>query len=342
MKRHLWPFLALPFCAACAFAQGVPASASASAPSVAQLEAIVVHGVQPGPGMWRVSKDDHVMWVLGTLSPLPKNISWQSHDVETAVAQSQEVLTAPEVSLSTSAGIFSQLALLPALIGVRKNPDNRKLKDVVPATLYARWTDLKARYIGRNAGIEKWRPIFAAIELYDSAIEKMGLVDSSAVQKKVIAMAKRSRIEIRIPRISLVIDDPRSAIKEFKSESLDDLDCFSKTLDRIETDLSAMAARANAWATGDLDALRALPYTNQMTACAAAITQASLARKQGMADAESRVEQVWLDAATTALTNNRVTFAVLPIRHVIAPDGYLFKLSERGYTIEAPGIAAIE
>jgi len=61
-----------------ASAQDAPPSTT----TVPELETVLVTGVQPGPGMWKVSKGEHVLWVLGTLAPLPKHISWQSHDVQ--------------------------------------------------------------------------------------------------------------------------------------------------------------------------------------------------------------------------------------------------------------------
>lgn len=126
-----------------ALAQSVPITPSTT--TVSELETVVVTGVQPGPGMWKVSRGDHVLWVLGTLVPLPRHISWQSRNVESTIAKSQEVILAPEVSISAKVGFFGMLGVLPSLIGVRKNPNDAKLKDVVPADLYARWTVLKAR-----------------------------------------------------------------------------------------------------------------------------------------------------------------------------------------------------
>lgn len=339
MRRVFLTFLLASSCVHSAFAQNASASELPTAINVPELDTVVVSGAQPGPGMWKVSKDNHVLWVLGVLSPLPKHITWQSQDVEAVIAKSQQVLTSPEVVLSAKGGFFSQLAMLPSLIGVRKNPDGATLEQVVPADLYARWSVLKARYIGRSGKVEKWRPIFAAIELYDAAIEKTGLVDSGLVQKKVKVAAKRAGIETTAPRVELVLDDPRAAIKEFKSASLDDLDCFRKTLDRIDTDLGTMTARANAWATGDLDALRKLPYIDQMTACRSAITEASLAHKRCMTDVAARVEQAWLDAATTALAKNQVTFAMLPIIHLVDAEGYLSKLRAQGYAVEEPEVS---
>ena len=47
----------------------VAVQAPAAPPTVVDLEAMVVRGQQPGPGLWKVSKGDHVLWILGTLSP---------------------------------------------------------------------------------------------------------------------------------------------------------------------------------------------------------------------------------------------------------------------------------
>lgn len=152
--------------------------------------------------------------------------------------------------------------------------------------------------------------------------------------------AKHAHIKTTVPRVELALDDPKATIKDFKSASLDDIDCFRKTLDRIDTDLGTMTARANAWAKGDLNGLRRLPYTDQMAACRSAVSEAGMARKHGMADVDSRVAQTWLDAATTALNKNDVTFAILPINHLLDTEGYLAKLSAQGCVIEEPEASA--
>ena len=210
------------------------------------------------------------------------------------------------------------------------------LKDVVPPDLYARWSVLKNKYMGDSHKVEKWRPIFAALELYDAAIDKVGLTDKATAQKTISAAAKRAGAKITVPRVMVEIADPRAAVKEFKATALDDTDCFRKTLDRIDTDLATMTARANAWSTGDIDALRGLPYTNQRIVCGEAISETGLARKRGGSDLVARAEQAWLDAADNSLKNNRVTFATLPIANLLKPDSYLSRLRAMGYAIDAP------
>jgi len=305
-------------------------------PSIVDLAPVVVSGIQPGPGLWRVSKGDHVLWILGTQSPLPRRIEWDTSVVERTLAQSQALIEMPSVGLGTDVGFFRGLTLLPTALRARRNPDGRTLADIVPPAQYARWQVLKARYIGANRGIEQWRPVFAALELYDKAIKRSGMTVSGVVGPKVMRIARRNGVETIPVKVEVAIDDPRRALKEFAASPLDDLDCFRKTLDRIEGDLGNMAMRANAWSVGDIAALRALPVENQFVTCSAAFTEAGLARKYGIDDLQSQIERKWLAAAEAALARNRSTFALLPISQLLKADGYLSKLEAKGYVVEAP------
>jgi len=338
MHRSLLLALFALFDLSTALAQQTPPEPTA--PPV-QLDTIAVTGTQPGPGLWRVSKDDHVLWILGTVSPLPRDVQWRSNDLDARIADAQEVLTAPEVEITANTGVFGTLALLPSLIGLRNNPDGQHLRDVVPGELYARWAPLKQRYIGRSDRVEKWRPIFAALELYDAAMEKNRLTGAAYVRKRVLASAKHAHVPITTPRFKVEIEQPREALREFKTGPLDDTQCFHKTLDRIDADLVAMTVRANAWATGDVAALRKLPQSDQAAACLAAVSESNLARSRGMTDLDTHLDQAWLDAARAALERNRTTVALLPMSRLLADDGYLARLGALGYAIEAPDADAV-
>jgi uncharacterized protein YbaP (TraB family) len=318
--------------AACLIAVPVLAQESTELPTV------VVTGEQPGPGLWKVTAGDHVLWILGTLSPLPKDMRWQSKDIEETIASSRAVLDPPRVKMDADVGFFGKLALLPSLVGVRDNPDHKTLRDVLPPDLYARWTELRTKYFGagRARNLETWRPIFAAIELWNQAIKKAGLTRSDVAGDVVRNAAKQAKLEPIAPSYTMKVEDPRAAVREFKKGSMDDLDCFRRTLDRIDSDVDAMAVRANAWATGDVAALRRLPDTDQREACIEAVTHSDLAKERGISDLPDRVENAWLDAASASLAKNAVTFARLPIMDLLAPDGYVAKLKARGYKVEAP------
>lgn len=305
-----------------------------SAPPV--LETVVVTGAQPGPGLWRVSKDDHVLWILGTLAPLPKKFRWISRDVEDAIAHSQEVIYGPQAQLSIDGGVIGGLFLLPSLLSARNNPNDAKLADVVPAELYARWLPLRERYLGRGGAIEKRRPIFAAEELFREAVGHSGLSLDSVVAPVVRKAAKKYGVATTQPEIRIKLAQAKAAIKEFKQQPLDDIDCFGKTIARVEVDIEPMKARANAWASGDIEALRALPYADQRPSCDAAFLNAGAVQKSGLDDLRARLAQVWLDAAEKALAKNASTFAALPMREMLEDAGLLAMLRAKGYAIEPP------
>lgn len=300
------------------------------------LDAIVVSGRYAGPGLWKVRNGDRVMWILGTQSPLPKRMEWDSAYVERRVSEAQVLLMPPTVDLDADVGFFRGLTLLPSLFKARKNPDGKTLREVLPAAQFARWQVLKKRYIGGDGGIEEWRPVFAALELYDKAITRSGMSQDPIVSNAVRKAAKRSKVKITTPTIKIKIANAKAALREFSSAALDDQDCFRRTLDRIEGDLGTMAGRANAWAEGDVETLRNLPYQNQFTACGEVFTGTAMARKQGMQDIRARMENEWLAAAEKALSQNASTFAVLPMSQLLQPDGLLQRLAARGYMVEEP------
>jgi len=310
---------------------------TADDPSLQSLEAIVVSGRQPGPGLWKVTRGGNVMWILGTQSPLPKRMDWDTTQVERRLSESQELLLPPRMAMDADVGLFKGLFLLPTLLKARKNPEGKTLQDLVPPEQHARWTVLKQRYIGGDKGIEEWRPLFAALQLYDKAISRSGMRQDTNLVETVTRMAKKQRLATVDPKIEIKIENLKGVLKEFQRETLDDTACFERTLTRIESDLGVMALRANAWAEGDIEAMRALYTRNtQWSACSAAMTGNAVARKIGMHDIDARLRTRWLDAAEAALARNRATFSLLPISQLLSPDGYLAALAAKGYMVEEP------
>lgn len=340
------PALALLVCAL-TFSIGLSAQAAPPAsapieeekplpPDVVVLETMVVRGVQPGPGLWKVKKGDHVLWVLGTVSPLPDDVTWQSREVMGIVRSSQAVIGPPGAKFKTDTGFFSNLFLLPSLFKARKNPEGRTLKDLLPADQYARWQVLKKKYIGGDAGIEKWRPIFAAQELYMKGVEKSGLVNDPKVWDQVRKAAAQAKIGIYKPSVEFRIADPKKAIKDFTATRLDDTECFVKTMDFLERDLRNMMLRGNAWAIGEVGALKQISYTDNSRACINALLNSGVAQNRGWSDLGERIAQEWLRVAEAELARNPSTLAVLPMGEVLKPNGYLARLRAKGYVIEEP------
>ena len=310
--------------------------ATATDGEIVDMGVVVVSGAQPGPGLWRVRRDGHTLHVLGEVLPLPRRMHWLSDDVEAVVAGSGTIIASPAITLGSDIGAFRGLMLVPSLLRARRNPDGKRLVDVLPADAYARWQPLKARYMGAGNRVERWRPIFASQALYEDAIRHVGLRQDSVVAPLVARIATTHDIPVVPTTVAIKVEDPKALIREFGSGPLDDIACFDRTLARIEHDLHAMGARANAWATGDIDALRALPAQSQFTACLRVLTESGIAQRLGVADIDQQLEARWLAAAEQALAEHVDSFATLPMALVLAPDGYLARLAAKGYEVEAP------
>lgn len=298
------------------------------------MEEVIAYGIRPGPELWKISKGENVLWILGTLSPLPKRMKWQSSLVEAVIEDSQALLLPP--TAKADIGFFKGLSLATSAIGIKKNPDKKKLKDVIPETDYQRWLVLKNKYLGHDKGIEKTRPIFAATELFDKALKKTGLTYNTKVEKKIRKLAKKNKLELIEPSITFDLNKPKKAIKKFKKSNLSDLTCFRKTLDRIEMDLSNMRFRANAWANGDIELIKTLKFPNQYKACTQAMIENDIAKDMGVNDIPKHLRKKWLEAAHQALNENKSTFAYLPISRLMGEDNIIDVFATNGYTIKVP------
>ncbi|BBD78800.1 TraB/GumN family protein [Aerosticca soli] len=307
-----------------------------AASAVTELPAVSVSGVQPGPGLWKVSRGDHVLWVLGTLPNLPAAVQWRADEVDRVLGEAGALLLPPRLDVKVDSGFFGKLFLLPSALSARKNPDGKTLQEVLPAPLYARWAVLKAKYIGRDEGIERWRPLFAARELYKQALKHSGLRSGGQITATVRSLAERHGVRVVSTDYRLEIREPREVLKIFKAQAPEDVACFARTLDSVEHDLPLIAQRAAAWATGDIATLRALPDSHHRDACIGALSDSGFARELGIDDVPGRLEAVWLAAAEDALARYPVSVAILPMEEVLDTDGYLAKLAARGYRIEPP------
>ncbi|MCS6946128.1 MAG: hypothetical protein NZM12_00770, partial [Steroidobacteraceae bacterium] len=107
--------------------------------------------------------------------------------------------------------------------------------------------------------------------------------------------------------------------------------CLAATLNRLETDVAAMRARADAWAVGDVAALRGQPVVDQQLACWGALNSAPR-----IAELRERYETAWFEAAVAALERHSVTLAIAPIQWLLDDPGMLGRFRARGYEIIAP------
>ncbi len=301
------------------------------------LKKLVVKGTVPGPDLWRVSNGENELWILGTLSPLPKKMKWNAQPIEAVISSSNAFMLPPSISFDLDdLGFFKKMSLAKSAIGITKNPEKEKLVDVLPKDIYARWLTLKTMYMGRNKGVEKKRPIFAGHQLFKKALKKNGLTEDTKILKKLLKVAKKHQVSVINPQLKLKLEDPKSIAKQFKKTAIDDINCFDKTLNRIETDLPTMKKRALAWSYGDVKTIKSLPYDSQDSACQSAFLDSTVAHDMGLKESQIRLQNIWLNHVKRALETHRSTFAIMPISYLLKGQGVLDELEAANYQIEPP------
>src|SRR3569833_172551 len=309
------------------------ATATPPAPAVTDQpppEEVVVEGNREGPRKWRVTNGDHTLWILGTITPLPRKMTWQSDSVETLLHETQEVLPAWP-SIGVGANPFTALRLYFTWRKIQKSPDHTKLQQQLPPELYARFSALKARYAPKDTKLDELRPMLAGGRLLDDALNVSGLTMRNEVQKEVLKLASKQGVKIH--QTKMKVDDPVDVLKDLGETPKDrEIACLAAIVSRQETDLGPMQARARAWALGDVDTLRSLPRSlDDRIACLAAVSSSQRLRALGI-----KAQDDWMIEAEDALARNKTTLAVQSMDRLLGNDGILAALRAKGYTVEGP------
>jgi uncharacterized protein YbaP (TraB family) len=288
-------------------------------PAGAHVEELLVTGEHPGPGMWKVTNGENSLWILGTHSPLPQRLRWRSQDVEIAISEAQQVLGNYSASFTMRGG----------------NPLSMKgkpLRRLLPRRAYSQWQSLKKRYIGRNTEIETALPVTAALVLRSNAYAEAGLASADSILNELHRLANSYQVPVTNDHqvTKLIAGMPADGDAERKG-----VEFLIATMKNLESDLKTARARANAWAIGDIEALRAQAAADTTTAQLYAsswpyLTDAELAALTAETDAR------WLAAADRALRRNHTTVATLPIFMLLRRDGLLAALRARGFEVIEP------
>lgn len=297
--------------------------------SDAPIAEVVVEGRHEGPRMWTVHQGDHVLWILGTVTPLPKKMVWQPDAVRAVLRQSQEVVPAwPTYGIG--AHPFTALRLYIEWRRMQKLPDRLPLRQTLPPALYARVAALEAKYDPRDTRLEELRPMLAAERLLTRVLDASGLALRNEVQQTVLKLAREQGVRVRQDKLR--IDDPVNVLRDVGATPLaGEIACLEAVVSRLETDLGPMQERARAWALGDVDALRRLAHPDDRTACISAVSTSDRVRTL-----VARAQEDWLIVVQDSLARNRGTLAVQSMDRLLGEHGQLATLRERGYRVEGP------
>ena len=288
------------------------------------MDELVVTGERTGPGMWRVHRGAAQVWILGSMSPLPKGITWRATQVDKVLGGTSQVLVQKPFEI----GIARILWLLITERSVLMVRGGKRLKDVLPAELHARFAAQRAKYTQDPEKWERFRPLIAAAFLQQAAFHQVGLSTRLDLGAAVRTLAKNHHVRVEEIKIAGV-GDVMDALKTLPPAT--ENACVDASLVTVERDLPRLLERAQAWASGNIERIEKLREPAEVDACRAALDTGI-----GAADLIARIRRTWLGTIEKYLQNAGVTLVVMNMDMLLEPGGLLDELRAKGYEVDAP------
>jgi uncharacterized protein YbaP (TraB family) len=288
------------------------------------MDELVVTGERTGPGMWHVHRGAAEVWILGSMSPLPKGITWRATQVEKVLDGTSQVLVQKPFEIGIARILWLLITERSALM-VR---GGKRLKDVLPAELHARFAAQRAKYTQDPDKWERFRPLIAAAFLQQAAFHQVGLSTRLDLGAAVRTLAKKHHVRVEEIKIAGV-GDVMDALKTLPPAT--ENACVGASLVTVERDLPRLLERAQAWASGNLERIEKLREPAEVDACRAALDTGI-----GAADLISRIRRTWLGTIEKYLQNAGVTLVVMNMDMLLEPGGLLDELRAKGYEVDAP------
>jgi uncharacterized protein YbaP (TraB family) len=299
-------------------AGGLPAAAGRADEPSPVMDELTVTGERTGPGMWHVHHGSASLWILGSMSPLPKGITWRSKQLEQILDGTGQIVVPKPFEI----GIARVLWLLITERSLLMVRGGKRLKDVMPPELYARFALQRAKYTADSDKWERYRPIIAA------AFHQVGLSTRLDLGAAVRMLAKKHHVRIEELKIAGV----RDVLDALKTMPLaTENSCVEASLVTVEKDLPRLVDRARAWATGDVERIARLHEPSEVDACRAALDEGA-----GASDLIALVRRTWLDSLEKYLRSGGVTVAVVNMDMLMEKGGLLDELRAKGYDIDSP------
>jgi len=311
-------------CAAFVCGAGVCGAGRAQSPPPPVLEDVVVTGERTGPEMWHVHRGAGELWILGSMSPLPKGITWRSKQLEAVLDRANQVVIPKPFEI----GIVRVLWLLITERSVLMLSGGKRLRDVMPPALHARFAAQRAKFTDDSDKWERYRPIIASAFLQQAAFHQVGLSTRLDLGAAVRTLADKHHVRVEELKIAGVRDF-LEALKTLPAAT--ENACVEASLTTIEKDLPRLVDRAQAWATGNIERIGSLHEPPEVDACRAALDEGV-----GASELIATLRRTWLERMMKYLDGGGVTVAVVNMDMLLEKGGLLDELRARGYAIDPP------
>jgi uncharacterized protein YbaP (TraB family) len=272
----------------------------------------------PGPALWRVTRGDSEVIILGSLQPLPHLLVWDTSRVAHALDGATALLLPPEpkVGVMDSVGLFFNRGAFEL--------HGETLSQALPPQERARYQQVLGLIHARPDKYEHMKPAIAGGFLIGDWRRAAGLSDAKPIST-VVKLAEADHVPIR--HIG-DFDAAPMARKVAQMSANADLACFDAAMDDIDREAARAPANAKAWANADLKAIGQSYTISVFDRCLMQSPSFQGLLERGMTQG--------LQAIEAALQRPGKTVAIIDLNFLLRPGGMLDRLKAKGDQITVP------
>jgi uncharacterized protein YbaP (TraB family) len=277
---------------------------------------IQIHPHQSGPVLWKLTRGDSTIWVLGVLPAQFEDTRWDDTRLR-RVMRGSRVMIIPAASTADDATI----ALAKASINL---PAGQRLGDVLSPAAYERFRKTVEREDLSLVAYTGLRPQPAGNNLYTDVLAKTRLTTS--MPEYIGHMAQKSKVPVR--RAGHV--DGSLLVRHMSNlDAAAGEACLVNYLDGIDYDENVFPKAVKAWGKGDIKTVIANYQDQPFLTC-------DLANPDSAAFIQSYAVDMMADALDAELATPGKAMAVVDISDLLRKDGVLDKLRARGIEVTSP------
>lgn len=265
-----------------------------------------------GPALWKVIKDDKIIWIIG-LSPINSNTSWDRSRI-TRILSTAETLYLP---LSATIGLGD----LSKLMKGKDLPGKQTLKDVLSQEEYERFRRTADHYKINTKDMEKDKPLWAGWRLEQAILKKIRFSETQIGDLRKIASKNKVKIRtLSVLKAKPILDKLLSVDMD---ESKNCLDTQISTLDYVA---KVKDQQTIAWVNGDVATLKIIENNMPKTQCLIALSN----------DIEDKTTLDTIEKIDAAMKVTKRSVIILPVRNLVKNKDLIDELKQRNYRIVEP------
>ncbi|ESQ93749.1 hypothetical protein ABENE_05355 [Asticcacaulis benevestitus DSM 16100 = ATCC BAA-896] len=279
---------------------------------------VVVRAKVAGPAMWKLTRGQSSVWVLGTLAETPENLTWDTTRVKRLLKGAHYVIVP---GASRGGDIAGKRWLKGSEL-----PSGTYLYDLVPPAAYARFEKVVAHTSGLRASDYAYKiPMRAGMELFSDVLAA-NHIRRYDIMRQVTALAANAGVA---SRIAYTVNADTLSDQWLKLDAGANRACFNTFLDGIDYNLTVLPGMAQAWAQGDVK-----------TALSQYRESALLTCNLSTPEWGQQYDALFIGGMTTAIEEALKTpgksLAVVPFSDLLRKDGVLDRLRAAGVVVTSP------